>query len=308
MVNSKRSCTLQTAILIAFFTASGALTSAGNSGIGTLEWIAAGLISALVLAVIALLVRWLPLCSPETGKSDRSAIALIFAVLVWLISLEIAIDAVSEYAALTSAVMLRESREFLPILLLIFPACLICRRADGILKFAPLALLVGAPVFLMLFSASFDGASLTDCLDNLTFTPDKLPLAYAESFAFVSLVLLCSKKAGATPTGNLSAGAVAGGAVAGALCMQSISVLGSAYAAALDYPYAEAVSAITLGGALTRPDGFGYTLVTLCQIIRLSIAGNAFLAAAEPFFGERRLPNLLFFTLTAVLCVILGSL
>ncbi len=308
MVSSKRSLALHSAILIAFFTVSGVMTVAGEEKIGILEWLAAGMISAVIIAVAAPIVRWFPLCSPETAKSDRSAIALIFALIVAAVALEVSVSSVSDFASATIEVMLRRSTGYLPMLLLLVPAYLICRRANGIVKFAPIALFVGLPILLLLFIASFDGAAMQEASSSLTFTLEKLPRAYADSFAFACLVLLCEKKAGAHPSSRAALGAIVGGVAAGGICLQIVSVIGTAFAATIDYPYLASVSAITLGGALTRPDGFGYTLIFLSQIIRLAVAGSAFAAASEPFFGERRLPWILFFLLTGILSIISSTI
>lgn len=308
MVKAKRSDAIHTAILIFFFSFGGALTWKGGTGVGSLEWLIAGMISALVLIALALLVKKIPFCSSESGGADRSMISLLFAVAVALISLEVAIDAVCEYACLTKNVMFLDADVLLPVFLLIIPAYMLCGHAKSIVKFAPLAFFIGIPVFLLLFFASFDMSSVTEQLETWSFTLEKLPEAYAEGFAFVGLVMLCVKKTGVLPSEGAAIGALIGGIFSGLLALQIASVLGGAYAAELVYPYAEAVSAVTFGGNMTRPDGLGYTLVTLCLFIRLSVAGDAFTAAAEPFFGERRLPNLLFFTLTVILCLFFGNL
>lgn len=66
-------------------------------------------------------------------------------------------------------------------------------------------------------------------------------------------------------------GVAAGGVVLGIILLNSLLLFGAPLAARLEYPYASAISTVTLGELFTRMDGFSYFIYFAACIVRLAV-------------------------------------
>ncbi len=232
------------------------------------------LLSFIVLNVLCLFVFTLDLSRP-----------LLF--LAVLLSFWAGADAFLELLEFISQTLLRNTPKILILLPLVFAVLVFAAASDLMLfKFSVLLGIfsVTAVIFFAFFTAkdfNADSIIIKSLPSGNVILTQTIP--YLKSVTLPSLLLGFYAKTTKSPKKFAFGGLFCGNLLLAVCILNSVLLFGSDFAGKLKYPYASAISTVTLGNLFTRMDGFAYLIffasvivkITVCiKIIRFIILGN----------------------------------
>ncbi len=143
-------------------------------------------------------------------------------------------------------------------------------------KFAVIAFLFTALVIIFFFLASLKNYRISNIF-IFRLPPLKALFAQTKEY-FMGLILpvllfLCFEASvfKDTPKAYTFWGITSGSVLLGLCILNSVLLFGTRFSGALDYPYASAVSTVTIGRLFTRLDGFSYFVYFAAAITRITV-------------------------------------
>lgn len=179
----------------------------------------------------------------------------------------------TEYIDFVSRSMLPESSH--AAIALIFFAITVffaCAKNTAFYKFALVCAVISAAVVIVFFFVSFPQYNF----ENITFKTNSsafksVPRILFKIFAVSVTAAVFMRLSLENPkTSAVSAGAICAGILIFLVYLCSVLIFGSA-AAVFDFPFADAVSTVSVGALFTRMDGFAYILFFLSSLMRCSV-------------------------------------
>lgn len=273
-----------------FFTHSAALSALfvlGNAVIGMprktadgytfLGYIAVGLTSVLLILAVIPLANGIfaENTAQKAGGIKKALLAAAFAA-VAVAALFCAADAFYDFCRFVSKVLLPDTSETVIFIVFAAVAVFFCtRRQEDILKLTMLSFWLCLVIVLFFFFAAFYNYNLRNIFifslpDFKTFTSQAKPYFINPLLPCLLLPVyqvLVFKKC---RTGAVVSGTFTGFLMLGLCILSSLLLFGTALSGKLDYPYASAVSTVTVGRLFTRLDGFSYLIYFISSLSKIT--------------------------------------
>lgn len=241
------------------------------------SYLVTSLLSVATILILTPLANWV--FGEEVGNTGRfkKIIIFIFCLLTAVFALFCAGDAFLNFGKFVGEILIASSEK--AVIFLIFFAVsvfFVLRRQEDILKFA----LLGFWFCLLFVLFFFLGAAENYDMRNIFIfsLPDfKTAVSQAKPYFFnpflpVLLIpvyqALVFRKIRKTA---LVLGAVSGYVMLGLCILGTLLLFGPELAGRLDYPYASAVSTVTVGRIFTRMDGFSYIIYFVSSLIKVTV-------------------------------------
>lgn len=239
-----------------------------------LVYMAVAVISAVLCIGVLPLVN-LVFSQDEINSFSKKLLLAILYIAVAVFALFCAGDTFYDFGKFAGEVLLPDTSRFIIFSVFLLAIAFFCsRRQEDSLKFFLLCFIFCLALIIFFFFATAHNYSPRNIfifrLPSLkTFISGAKP--YLSELLFPSLLLpvyqvLVFKKSRKTA---LFCGATSGFIILGLCILSSLLLFGADFAGRLDYPYAAAVSTITVGRLFTRMDGFSYFIyfsASLCKI------------------------------------------
>lgn len=267
-----------------------------------------------VAALLAVLI--IPLAETAArgvlGSKKRSVLGAIFALAVIAASIYTASLAANEFSEFAAYTMLSGMSELLIKAIFLFLCAYLGSLGEGaVRKLAVIffAILGAVAVILFLLSVRSLDLSQTDVLfGKIT------ALGVIREFGniFAPMVLAIIYLSGDGETGRLRCGGAVLSVIFASLllliCRLNVSLLfGESFAAALAYPYSEAVSTVTAGKLFARMEGWAYLMYYAASALRTSVCLSLCCRPAFrilPRLGEKRVGVFLTSLVFASVCLV----
>lgn len=254
--------------LAATFAFAGRVLSVGKGSLP--EFGVAALIALLIIPLAEISARGI-FCSKKP-----SVLGVIFALVVIIAALCTAVTTASEFSSFAAHTMLSGVSELLIKAVFLLLCAYIASFGEGaVRKLSVITFTVAATVSVILFAfsaRSFDMSETKDLLGGISASGVIRELGNVFAPAVLALIYL-SGDAEKTRLG--SRGAVLSVIFASLLllvCRLNVSLLfGDSFAAALDYPYSEAVSTVTVGRLFARMEGWAYLMYYAASVLRATV-------------------------------------
>lgn len=226
----------------------------------------------LVASVLAVLIYFplIPLINRVYGEKDKKikpfkkTLFLIIYSVTALLALRTGATAFWDFSFFASDVLLKDYPNAIAVIIFFITALFFvsCRK-EGFLKFCLLAFAVTGAVIAFFFFASlnnfdYENIVILNLPEFKEFYPQiKDYILNPVLSAFLILIYeVCSFKK-ALPKA-IFWGFISGYTLLGLCILNSVLMFGAEFSAGLDFPYASAVSTVTIGRLFTRLDGFSY--------------------------------------------------
>lgn len=230
---------------------------------------------AVALFSVAVYLLCLPLYERLLSKNSKWRCIIFLGIAVF--SFWVASDAFYNSFSFISKVILPETAK--PLIIIVFLAVILFfafRRQEEVLKFCLLAFIFTVLAVLFFFFASLHNYNAENIM--LFSLPDfKTLITQTKPYflnPFLSLLLLpvyfktvfekINRKSGVLGVGL-------GYIVLGICLLSAILLFGPYLAGKLDYPFASAVSTVTIGKLFTRMDGFAYFIYFCCALVKITV-------------------------------------
>lgn len=184
-------------------------------------------------------------------------------------------DAFLELLEFISQTLLRNTPKILILLPLVFAVLVFAAASDLMLfKFSVLLGLfsVTAVIFFAFFTAkdfNADNIIIKSLPSGNVILTQTIP--YIKSVTLPSLLLCFYAKITKASKKSAFGGLFCGNLLLAVCILNSVLLFGSDFAGKLKYPYASAISTVTLGNLFTRMDGFAYLIFFASVIVKITV-------------------------------------
>ncbi len=210
-------------------------------------------------------------------KTYKKILLAVFYFLTAVFSLWYGVEAFANFTAFASALLLQDFSNWVPVLIFLFTVIFFTsRRQEDFLKFTLLAFCFAAAVIIFFFIASLGNFKF----DNIIIlNVPKLSEIYPQFKEYFFNPLLPTLLIGiyeacvfekVRPKATFW-GLGLGFILLGMCILNSVLLFGPRLAAILDYPYASAVSTVTIGRLFTRLDGFSYFVYFAAGLTKICV-------------------------------------
>ncbi len=234
----------------------------------------------LPIVVAAVTAALLPLTVRAFGRPEKEkvglATALLYIVTV-VFALVLAADGYSRFAGFVGDVMLPDVPKIWLAVIFFAAVWLPVSKGKGVLlKFSLFAFLIVLAVILFFSAASVDRFEMQNIKVGTAFPVyDSLKDSTCGSLRILPSLIIIYIYVGVfsakTKKRVVVSGAVTGCALLALCTLNALLIFGVPLTAQLDYPYAAAVSTVSLGELFTRMDGFTYYIYYAAQTVQTAV-------------------------------------
>lgn len=229
-----------------------------------------------VLASLLLYTILLPLINCIFDEKRQGFLKKIITLSVCVFSLFCAAETFKEFISFTSKILLPNTKIYISVIIFVLISVyFLVKRQEDILKFNLLSFAFVAIAMIFFLFATLKSFNLRNIFifsfpSFKTLYNQSMP--YFKTFLFPSLLLpvwqalVFKKSRPATAFLGLAVGTVSLGVAI--LC--SVLLFGPTLSGRLDFPYASAISTITVGRLFTRLDGFSYFIYLACALSKIT--------------------------------------
>ena len=254
--------------LAAIFAFAGRVLSVGKGALA--EVLVASLIALLIIPLAEMSARGI-FCGKKT-----SVLGVIFAFAVVIAAIYTAATTASEFSSFAAHSMLSGVSELLiKAVFLLLCAYIASLGESAVHKLSVITFAVAATVSVVLFAfsaRSFDMSETKGILGGVSVSGVICELGNIFAPAVLALIYLSgdAEKTRLGSRGSLLS--VISVSVLLFVCWLNVSLLfGESFAAALDYPYSEAVSTVTVGRLFARMEGWAYLMYYAASVLRATV-------------------------------------
>lgn len=201
-----------------------------------------------------------------------------FKIIAFLLSFWAAGDTFLEFIQFISTALLPEIPKIFVILPFVFTAVYFCfKKTEVIFKFSLVSFAFSALSIVFFFCFTFKDFNFENIIIRSLPTAKNLllqTLPYLKGVTLPSVLVCFFAKITQKPQKTALCGVALGGVCLGFCILNSVLLFGAEFSGALSYPYAQAISTVTLGNLFTRMDGFAYFIYFSSCLVKITVCVN----------------------------------
>lgn len=212
-----------------------------------------------------------------SSSKPKKLIFLVVSLITVLICFWYSAITFLDFTEFSNEVLLQNYSRIIPLLFFVLVLAVFVKcRTEGFLKYTLIAFFVTAIIIILFFLLSTENLSGRNAV---IFSFPKLKVLYTQLkpyffYLIFSVLLVSAYEAcflGSIKNKATVLGIFSGFLLLGICILNSLMLFGPDFAATLSYPYASAVSTVTVGRLFTRLDGFSYFVYFASCITKITV-------------------------------------